>query len=64
MEAALRLLDRGCREVVLLRFMAEMSYGEIAAVLGATEAAVRGRVFRALRRLRRLLKESENDNEM
>jgi RNA polymerase sigma-70 factor (ECF subfamily) len=64
MEDALRGLDRGCRAVVLLRFMEEMSYGEIAAVLGTSEAAVRGRVFRALRRLRRLLEESEGDNEM
>jgi RNA polymerase sigma-70 factor (ECF subfamily) len=43
------------REVLVLRYLEGLSHGEIAAVLGATEAAVKTRHVRALERLRRLL---------
>jgi RNA polymerase sigma-70 factor (ECF subfamily) len=43
------------REAVLLRFGEEMSYAEIAAVVGAPEATVRSRVFNGLRRLQKEL---------
>ncbi len=49
---ALRGLDSAAREVVLLRFLEDMSYAEIACIVGCGEAAVRGKVFRALRKLR------------
>jgi RNA polymerase sigma-70 factor (ECF subfamily) len=39
------------REAVLLRFGEEMSYAEIASIVGAPEATVRSRVFNGLRRL-------------
>ena len=40
------------RELIVLRFMEEMSYSDIAKTVGATEAALRGKVFRSLKLLR------------
>jgi RNA polymerase sigma factor (sigma-70 family) len=40
------------REVVLLRFVHELSYAEIAERLGVSNVVVRARISRALRRLR------------
>jgi len=57
-EVLRRALDRigpEARELILLRFMEEMSYAEIASIVGTGEAAVRGKVFRALRKLRATL---------
>lgn len=48
-------LPRPTRELVVLRFAEELSYAEIASAFGATEASVRGKVFRALKQLRDLL---------
>ncbi len=59
LERALAALDEGGREAVTLRFLGELSYAEIAAVIGGTEAAARGRVFRALARLREILEDEE-----
>ena len=47
----------GDREVVVLHYFQDLSYAEMAAVLGANEAAVRQRVSRALERLGRALRE-------
>lgn len=52
LRAAMASLPVEARELIVLRFMEEMSYGEIAATLGSSEAALRGRVFRSLRLLR------------
>lgn len=52
---ALGLMGTGARELIVLRFVEELSYAEIAVIVGAGESAVRGRVFRALRALRELL---------
>ncbi len=49
---AIALLPVDARELIVLRFMEEMSYGEIARTLGSSEAALRGKVFRALKLLR------------
>jgi RNA polymerase sigma-70 factor (ECF subfamily) len=49
---AIALLPVEARELILLRFMEEMSYGEIARTLGGTEASLRGKVFRSLKLLR------------
>src|SRR5437764_15363437 len=49
---AMALLPVDARELIVLRFMEEMSYAEIAKTVGSTEAALRGRVFRALKLLR------------
>ncbi|HEX7705830.1 MAG TPA: sigma-70 family RNA polymerase sigma factor [Thermoanaerobaculia bacterium] len=52
---ALERLPAGARELVVLRFLEEMSYAEIANLLGGTEASLRGRVFRSLKQLRDVL---------
>ena len=52
---ALALLPVEARELIVLRFMEEMSYAEIAKTVGSTEAALRGKVFRSLKLLREAL---------
>ena len=49
---ALGALPIEARELIVLRFMDELSYAEIARTIGATEASLRGKVFRSLRLLR------------
>ncbi len=55
LRAAMALLPVEARELIVLRFMEEMSYGEIASTVGGTEAALRGKVFRSLKLLREAL---------
>jgi RNA polymerase sigma-70 factor (ECF subfamily) len=52
---ALGQLAEGDREVLVLRYLEDLSTREIAAVLDVTQAAVKMRQLRALRRLRDLL---------
>jgi RNA polymerase sigma-70 factor (ECF subfamily) len=52
---ALAQLEDADREVLALRYLEDLSTKEVAAVLGVTEAAVKMRQLRALRRLRDLL---------
>ncbi len=59
LDAALSELSRESRELVVLRFVEEMSYLEIASTVGITAAAARAKVFRALRRLRNTLSRME-----
>ncbi len=49
---AMSLLPVEARELIVLRFMEEMSYADIARTVGATEASLRGKVFRSLKLLR------------
>ncbi len=49
---AMALLPVDARELIVLRFMEEMSYAEIARTVGSSEAALRGKVFRSLKLLR------------
>ncbi|MEA2235366.1 MAG: polymerase sigma-70 factor, subfamily [Thermoanaerobaculia bacterium] len=49
---AMALLPVDARELIVLRFMEEMSYAEIASTMGQSEAALRGKVFRSLKLLR------------
>lgn len=49
---AMSLLPVDARELIVLRFMEEMSYAEIAKTVGTSEAALRGKVFRSLKLLR------------
>lgn len=49
------LLSPDQREVVLLRFAADLGYGEIAAATGKNEPAVRMLLHRALRKLRTVI---------
>jgi len=43
------------RELIVLRFIEEMPYAEIARTVGSREAPLRGKVFRALKLLREAL---------
>lgn len=52
LDRAMAWLSPASRELVELRFVERMSYAEIAAILGGSEAAVRGKVFRTISRLR------------
>lgn len=49
---AMALLPVEARELIVLRFMEEMSYAEIARTVGGSEASLRGKVFRSLKLLR------------
>jgi RNA polymerase sigma-70 factor (ECF subfamily) len=57
LERGLRSLDWSMREWIDLRFVQELTYAEIAAIKGGTEAAARGKVFRALASLKQLCSE-------
>ena len=59
LDRAIARLSLESRELVALRFIEEMSYGEIASTTGQTEASLRGKVFRALRQLRDVLSAEE-----
>ncbi|HYI16422.1 MAG TPA: sigma-70 family RNA polymerase sigma factor, partial [Thermomicrobiales bacterium] len=48
---AVQRLPKRQREIVLLRYVAELSFRDVARVLGVSEGAARMRVNRALRRL-------------
>jgi RNA polymerase sigma-70 factor, ECF subfamily len=49
---AMTALPVDARELIVLRFMEEMSYAEIAKTVGVSEASLRGKVFRSLKLLR------------
>lgn len=59
MTAALGLLPHSQRAALLLRVRDELSYQEIAEVLGVSHASVESLLFRARERLRRLLRSRE-----
>ncbi len=52
---ALALLPVDARELILLRFIEEMPYGEITRTVGGSEASLRGKIFRSLKLLREAL---------
>ena len=52
---AMSLLPVEARELIVLRFMEEMSYAEIAKTVGTSQSALRGKVFRSLKLLRETL---------
>jgi RNA polymerase sigma-70 factor (ECF subfamily) len=54
---ALELLPEADLEAVRLRFYEDLSYADIAAIVGASPAAVKQRVWRAMGKLRTLLQE-------
>jgi len=56
LERAIARLPRKEREALILASTEEMSMAEIAQVLGASEATIRGRVFRARQQLRARMK--------
>jgi len=57
LKRAMALLPVDARELIVLRFMEEMSYGDIAKTVGSSEAALRGKVFRSLKLLRDALEQ-------
>lgn len=64
LERAIATLPPEGRELIVLRFMEEMSYAEISRTVGLEEAALRGRVFRALKLLRDALTHEEVQHAM
>ena len=52
---AIAHLPMEARELIVLRFIEEMPYGEISKTIGASEASLRGKVFRSLKLLREAL---------
>ncbi len=52
LKRAMAILPVDARELIVLRFIEEMPYGEIARTVGASEASLRGKVFRSLKLLR------------
>lgn len=54
---AMAQLPVDARELIVLRFMEEMPYAEIARTVGSSEAALRGKVFRSLKLLREALEQ-------
>lgn len=59
LDDAIRSLPPDIRELIVLRFIEEMSYAEIAETTGTSEASLRGKVFRSLRALRDALSKGE-----
>ena len=55
MQKALDLLGEADREVLILRYLEDMPFAEVATVLGITENAAKVRHFRALDRMRKLM---------
>lgn len=61
LDRSLLQLSRHDRELIVLRFTEGLSYAEMVSVCGGTEAAIRGKVFRAVRKLRTIMdKEAVN----
>ncbi len=58
---ALCRLAHGDREVLSLRYVAELSHADVASALGVDEATARKRVSRALGRLRNVLANGESE---
>jgi RNA polymerase sigma-70 factor (ECF subfamily) len=56
-QAALAVLPERDREILVLRYLEQLSIKEVAAALEITEGAVKSRHLRALERLRTLLRD-------
>ncbi|HUO85160.1 MAG TPA: RNA polymerase sigma factor [Thermoanaerobaculia bacterium] len=59
LDRAIAALPPDARELIVLRFMEEMPYAEMARCTGLNESALRGRVFRSLKLLREALSREE-----
>jgi len=60
--AALRQLTRRQREVIVLRYYADLDIAEIAVTLRLTQSAVRATISRALAAMARALQEGDSDD--
>ena len=56
-EYVLQNLDQDSRELITLRFIEDLSYAEIVSIAGTTESAIRGKIYRALCKIRKLMEE-------
>jgi len=56
---AMRFLTAEQRDAIVLRYLGEKSYSEIAQILGKKEGAIRALVMRGLRQMRRILDDAE-----
>src|SRR5262249_44966343 len=61
--AALETLAAADREVLVLRYLEQLSAAEVGAVLGVSEAAAKKRALRALQKLRALLEGGTSEGE-
>lgn len=61
-QAAIAGLPEEQRQVVILKFISDMSNSETAKVMGKTEGAIKSLQFRALENLRRLLKSEKDES--
>ena len=57
LRTALARLGRESRELIILRFIEQYTYAEIATVTGSSASALRGKVYRALRKLRKIMED-------
>jgi RNA polymerase sigma-70 factor (ECF subfamily) len=60
-QAAFEQLAEADREVLVLRYLEQLSAREVGAILGVSEAAAKKRALRALQKLRQLLKDLEEE---
>jgi len=60
---ALAQLDEQDREVLVLRYLEQLSAPEVGAVLGLSEAAAKKRALRALKKLREILETGKSEDE-
>jgi RNA polymerase sigma-70 factor (ECF subfamily) len=60
---ALRAINPAYREVLVMRYLEELSLGEIAQCLGASESAIKSRHVRALKQLAKALDQNEFSND-
>ena len=61
LDRALKQLSRQDSELIVLRFTEGLSYAEMVSVCNLTEAAIRGKVFRAVRKLRTIMEKEVPD---
>lgn len=61
LEAALDQLDEEAREIIVLRFFQRMSAKEIAQIVGGTDGAIRTRLHRILKGLRKRVAPEKDD---
>ena len=62
--AALNQLDSEYRQALILRVFQDMSYAEIADILGIREGTVKSRIARAREKMRLLMQKSRNQREI
>ena len=61
--AALQAINPTYREVLVMRYLEELSLREIAECLGSSESAIKSRHVRALKQLGNALNQSESSND-